>query len=139
MYGQIYRVVGPGRETAQIESKTYMDTQTFIIQDKVSITVPTIAIKVLDVQATGKGAFDAYVVINAGGLGHLRGRLDPKLLDGTDSTDRDLDGVTRVLAPVVFRDNDPVPLVSLTRLSPGGGDDSGASSPSPAGPNLDVK
>ena len=103
-----------------------------------TLTVPASAVKALDVQPAGKGAFVGHVVINAGGLGHLRGRLDPRLLDATD---RDLDDATRWLVQPVFCGNDPVPLTSLTRLAPPGGGDEGGSAPAsaPGGPSLDFK
>lgn len=114
-----------------------MDTRTFILQNKLTVTVPLSAIKALDVQPAGKNAFIAHVVISAGALGQLRGRLDPKLLDATD---RDLDDATRWLVHPVFCGSDPVPLLSLIRLSPGAGDDAGsAPAPSPAGPAMELK
>jgi hypothetical protein len=114
-----------------------MDTRTFVLQNKLSLTVPATAVKVLDVQPTGKGAFVGHVLINAGALGQLRGRLDPRLLDGTD---RDLDDATRWLTQPVFCGTDPVPVVSLTRVAPASGDDGGSSpAPAPGGPGLDLK
>lgn len=114
-----------------------MDTRTFNLGTKMSLTVPATAVKALDVQAAAKGVFIGHVLISAGALGQLRGRLDPKLLDGTD---RDLDDATRWLTLPVFNGTDPVPLASLTRVAPAGGDDGGSSpGPSPAGPSLDFK
>ena len=130
---------GLRRETSQAKDKN-METKTFIIQSEMTLTVPLTAIKSLDVQLAGKGSFVGHVIINAGGSGQLRGRLDGKLLEGTDSTDRDLEEVTRLLVPIVFIDNDPVPLVSLTRLATDGGDDAGSpTSPSLAGPGFEIK
>lgn len=130
-------MTGPRHETAQVESEVFMDTRTFILGTKMSLTVPASAVKALDVQPAGKGAFVGHVLINAGALGQLRGRLDPKLLDATE---RDLDDATRWLVHPVFCGTDPVPVVSLTRLAPGGDGDAGsAPAPSLAGPAMELK
>jgi hypothetical protein len=114
-----------------------MDTRTFNVANKLTVTVPATAVKSLDVQPAGKGAFVAHVNFNLGGLGSFRVRLDTPVL--MDPTDHDLDDATRWLTPLVFCGTDPVPVVSLTRLAPGSDDAGSASSPAPAGPSFDVK
>jgi hypothetical protein len=56
--------------------------------------------------------------------------------------DRDLDSITSAATLAVFHSTstDAVPILSVTRLAQGGGDDAGgASGPSPAGSSLNIK
>jgi hypothetical protein len=114
-----------------------MDTRTFNVANKLTLTVPASAVKSLDVQPAGKG-FAAHVTLNLGGLGSFRARLDtPRLLEAGE---RDLEDATRWLTLPVFSGTDPVPVLSLTRLGPANGDEHGSTpTPSPAGPGLELK
>jgi hypothetical protein len=113
-----------------------MDTRTFILGTKMTLTVPISAIKAIDVQPAGKGVFIGHTVVNGGGLGNLRVRLDvPRIIDL--SQNNDLEEVTRWLTFSVFSGNNAVPITAATRLSAGGGSD--PDNTTTPGPGMDIK
>ena len=114
-----------------------MELKTFVLAGKLTLTVPESAIKAVDVLHDAKlRTLQGSVVLSAGGMGQLRARLDLARLVGAE--DRDLDSVTGAATRAVFYGHDPIPILALNRLAHGGGDGGGSSSPSPAGPTLDI-
>lgn len=109
-----------------------MDINTFNYKNQLVLNVQPGAVKVLAVQPNA-----AFATVEVKGTGLLKLGLDvPKVLGPGK---HDLESMNDTLVNAVFRNGDPIPVVSLTRLDNDGGKDDNSAPPAcpvPAGPSL---
>lgn len=113
-----------------------METRTFILGNRLALTVLATAVKSLDVQPASKGGYAGHVTFNSGVMGLVRAQVDATKVLG-DLKNPDLDDVLRWLTQAIFCSDNPIPILSLTRLALGGGD-AGSDRPTP-GLGMDLK